>query len=313
MRVVYMGTPAFAIAPLEELLASGYDVVGVYTQPDRPAGRGRSMEAPPVKTFALDRGLDVIQPTSLRNAEAHDRLAALAPDVIAIAAYGRILPEEVVGMAPAGCVNVHPSLLPRYRGPSPVAFTILEGDETAGVSIMALDEGMDSGPVIAQIEEAVHPDDTTESLTYRLFRRGARLLVKCLPGYLQGDVTPQPQDDAKATYARRLTKEDGDMRWDLHAETLWRQVRAYHPWPGSFTRWNGRLLKVLEAVPLPSAVAYTPGSVVALERDAPAPVGVAAGEGVLGLRRVQIEGRRAVDAADFLKGHEGFVGSTLPG
>ena len=312
MRVVYMGTPAFAIPPLEELLASGYDVVGVYTQPDRPAGRGRSMEAPPVKTFALERGLEVIQPTSLRNPEAHSRLAALSPDLIAIAAYGRILPEEVVGMAPAGCVNVHPSMLPRHRGPSPVAFTILEGDETAGVSIMLLDEGMDSGPVIAQVEEPIHPEDTTESLTDRLFHRGAKLLVESLPRFLQGDSSPQPQDDARATYARRLTKEDGEVRWELPAATLWRQVRAYHPWPGSFTRWEGRLLKVLEAVPLPRDASGSPGSVIALDGDVPAPVGVAAGEGVLGLKRVQLEGRRAVDAADFLKGHEGFVGSSLP-
>ena len=313
MRVVYMGTPAFAIPPLEELLASGYDVVGVYTQPDRPAGRGRSLEAPPVKAFAQERGLDVFQPTSLRNADAHSRLAALAPDVIAIAAYGRILPEEVLNIAPAGCVNVHPSLLPLHRGPSPVAFTILEGDETAGVSIMLLDEGMDSGPVIAQVDEAIHPDDTTESLTARLFRRGAKLLVDSLSPFLQGEIAPRPQDDAKATYAPRLTKEDGEIRWELPAETLWRQVRAYHPWPGSYTRWNGRLLKALEAVPLTAVGADAPGRVVALERDAPAPVGVSTGEGVLGLRRVQLEGRRAVDAADFLKGHEGFVGSVLPG
>ena len=313
MRVVYMGTPAFAIPPLEELLAEGYDVVGVYTQPDRPAGRGRSLEAPPVKAFAQERGLDVFQPTSLRNADAHSRLAALAPDVIAIAAYGRILPEEVVNMAPAGCVNVHPSLLPRHRGPSPVAFTILEGDETAGVSIMLLDEGMDSGPVIAQVEEAIHPDDTTESLTDRLFHRGAKLLVECLPPFLQGEIAPRPQDESKATYAPRLAKEDGEIRWELPAETLWRQVRAYHPWPGAYTRWNGRLLKALEAVPLTGVGADAPGRVVALDRDAPAPVGVSTGEGVLGLRRVQLEGRRAVDAADFLKGHEGFVGSTLSG
>lgn len=312
MRVVYMGTPAFAIPPLEELLAEGYEVVGVYTQPDRPSGRGRSLEAPPVKTYALEQGLDVLQPTSLRSAEAHDRLAALAPDVIAIAAYGRILPEEVVNVPPAGCVNVHPSLLPRHRGPSPVAFTILEGDETAGVSIMLLDQGTDSGPVIAQVEEVIHPDDTTESLTHRLFRRGAKLLVERLPGYLRGEVVPQPQDDARSTYARRLTKEDGEIQWGLPAETLWRQARAYHPWPGSYTRWNGRLLKTLETVPLLEGGAGTPGRVVELGRDAPAPVGVATGEGVLGLKRVQLEGRRAVDAADFLKGHEGFAGSVLP-
>ncbi len=311
MRVVFMGTPAYAVPPLEELLANGYEVVGVYTQPDRPAGRGRSLEAPPVKTFALERGLKVLQPTTLRTPEAHSLLADLAPDLITIAAYGRILPEEVVQMPPAGCVNVHPSLLPRHRGPSPVAFTILEGDPAAGVSIMLLDEGMDSGPVIAQQEEPILPEDTTESLTDRLFRKGAKLLVESLPRFLQGDLAPQPQDDAQATYAPRLTKEDGEIRWELPAETLWRQVRAYHPWPGSFTRWEGRLLKVLEAVPM-SHVVTAPGEVIPLDGDSPAPVGVAAGAGVLGLKRVQLEGRRAVDAADFLKGHEAFLESTLP-
>ena len=312
MRVVFMGTPAYAIPPLEELLASGYEVVGVYTQPDRPAGRGRNLEAPPVKTFALERGLKVLQPTTLRTPEAHGQLADLAPDLIAIAAYGRILPEEVVQMPPAGCVNVHPSLLPRHRGPSPVAFTILEGDPAAGVSIMLLDEGMDSGPVIAQQEEPILPEDTTESLTDRLFRKGAKLLVESLPRFLQGNLAPQPQDDAHATYAPRLTKEDGEIRWELPAETLWRQVRAYHPWPGSYTRWEGRLLKVLEAAPLPDFGRHAPGEVITLDGDGLAPVGVASGEGVLGLKRVQLEGRRAVDIADFLKGHEGFPGSTLP-
>ena len=215
------------------------------------------MEASPVKAYALERGLKVLQPTSLRNPDAHSQLAALAPDLIAIAAYGRILPPEVIGMSPGGCVNVHPSLLPRHRGPSPVAFTILEGDETAGVSIMLLDEGMDSGPVIAQEVEPVLPEDTTETLTDRLFRRGAKLLVDSLPRFLQGDMVSQPQDEARATYAPRLTKEDGEIRWELPAESIWRQVRAYHPWPGSYTRWEGRLLKVLEAVPLPGT-ALTP-------------------------------------------------------
>ena len=176
---------------------SGYDVVGVYTQPDRPAGRGRSLEPPPVKTFALERGLKVLQPTSLRTPEAHGQLSDLAPDLIAIAAYGRILPDEILHVSPAGCVNVHPSLLPRHRGPSPVAFTILEGDRSAGVSIMLLDEGMDSGPVIARQEEPITPEDTTESLTDRLFRKGAKLLVESLPAYLRGDLSPQPQDDAQ--------------------------------------------------------------------------------------------------------------------
>ena len=312
MRVVYMGTPAFAIAPLEGLLATGYEVVGVYTQPDRPAGRGRELEAPPVKLYAEGRGLRVLQPASLRRPEAHRQLEALAPEVIVVAAYGRILPEEVLQMPRWGCVNIHPSLLPRHRGPSPVAYTLLEGDEVAGVTLILLDQGMDSGPVIARQEEPVSPQDTTETLTSRLFQRGAALLVESLPPYVDGRIVSQPQDDSLATYTGKLTKEEGAIRWELPAVSLWRQVRAYAPWPSSYTRWQGRLLKVTDAVPLYREEPGPPGRVVLLEEGAPAPVGVVTGEGVLGLRRVQLEGRQAVEAGDFLLGHRGFAGSILP-
>ena len=310
-----MGTPAFSVPPLEQLVDSGYQVVGVYTQPDKPAGRGRNVVASPMKSYAEGRGLRVFQPTSLRDPDANREIASLKPDIIVIAAYGRILPKAVVQLPQWGCVNVHPSLLPRHRGPSPVAFTLLEGDEVAGVTLMLLDEGMDSGPIIAQEEEPILPRDTVGTLTDRLFREGAKLLVRSLPLYLQGDLVPRPQEEAQVTYAGKLTKEDGDIRWVLPAVSLWRQVRAYTPWPGSYTRWRGRLLKVLDAVPLPALPAgegSPPGEVVVLESGAAAPVGVVTGDGVLGLRRVQLEGKKDVDAGDFLLGHEGFVGSTLP-
>lgn len=312
MRVIYMGTPAFVIPPLEQLVESGYQVVGVYTQPDRPTGRGRNVTPSPIKVYAEEHGLKVFQPSSLRLPDAHDELAALKPDIIVIAAYGRILPKEVVQLPPLGCVNIHPSLLPRYRGPSPVAFTLLEGDEAAGVTLMLLDEGMDSGPILAQEEHALLPQDTVETLTGRLFREGAKLLVKNLPLYARGDLVPRPQEEALATYARKLTKEDGAIRWELSAERLWREVRAYSPWPGSYTYWQGKLLKVLDAVPLPGGAASPPGKVVLLETDAPATIGVVTGDGILGLKRVQLEGKRDVDARDFLQGHEGFQGSVLP-
>ena len=317
MRVIYMGTPAFAIPPLEQLLENGYQVVGVYTQPDRPTGRGRNVAASPIKAYAEERGLKVLQPTSLRLPDAYQELASLNPDIIVIAAYGRILPKEVVQLPPWGCVNVHPSLLPKHRGPSPVAFTLLEGDEVAGVTLMRLDEGMDSGPIIAQEEQPLTPQDTVETLTNMLFREGAQLLVRSLPLYVQGDLVPRPQEEAQATYARKLTKEDGIIQWELSAESLWRQVRAYSPWPGSFTRWRGKLLKVLDAEPLPVGPAQPlpgspPGTVVLLESSAPAPVGVVTGDGVLGLKRVQLEGKKDVHASDFLQGYEGFQGSGLP-
>jgi len=181
MKVVYMGTPAFAIPPLEQLLDGGYQVVGVYTQPDKPVGRGRGVMASAVKTFAEQRGLRVFQPKSLRSPAAYRGLVEVGPDIIVVAAYGRLLPKEVLQLPPRGCVNVHPSLLPRHRGPSPVVFTILEGDQVAGVTLMVVEEGMDSGPIIAREEVLLLPDDTTEGLTERLFEKGAELLVKSLP------------------------------------------------------------------------------------------------------------------------------------
>ena len=312
MRVIYMGTPDFSVPPLEQLVESGYQVVGVYTQSDKPAGRGRNVVASPIKVYAEGRGLRVFQPTSLRGPEANREIASLKPDIIVIAAYGRILPKMVVELPPWGCVNVHPSLLPRHRGPSPVAFTLLEGDEVAGVTLMRLDEGLDSGPIVAQEVEQILPRDTVGTLTDRLFREGAKLLVRTLPRYLQGDLVPRPQEEAQATYARKLTKEDGVIRWELPAIGLWRQVRAYTPWPGSYTRWRGKLLKVLDAVPIPGRGSRPPGEVVLLDGDGMTPVGVVTGDGVLGLRRVQLEGKRDLDARDFLLGHEGFVGSALP-
>jgi methionyl-tRNA formyltransferase len=193
-----------------------------------------------------------------------------------------------------------------------VAFTLLEGDEVAGVTLMLLDEGMDSGPIIAQEEEPLLPQDTVQTLTDRLFREGAKLLVRSLPLYFQGDLVPRPQEEAQATYARKLIKEDGVIQWGLPAVSLWRQVRAYSPWPGSYTRWRGKLLKVLDAVPLPGVEGAPPGRVVLLESGALAPVGVVTGDGVLGLKRVQLEGKRDVDAREFLLGYEEFAGSILP-
>ena len=312
MRVVYMGTPAYAVAPLARLVESGHCVAGVVTQPDRPAGRGRGLLPPPVKAFAESQGLRVLQPATLRDADARAQLLALEPEVVVIAAYGLILPRSVVEAPPLGCVNIHPSLLPRHRGPSPVAFTILEGDETAGVSLMLLDRGTDSGPVIAQEARPATPQDTTGSLTDELFHRGADLLARVLPAYGRGELTPTPQDDARATYARKLTKDDGWIRWELPAVELWRQVRAFTPWPGSYTRWRGGLLKVVEAIPLPAQGGAAPGSALRLPPGGPAAVGVATGDGALGLVRVQPEGRRVMDAAEFLRGHADFTGSILP-
>lgn len=307
-----MGTPSYAVPVLEALLGAGHRVAGVYTQPDRPAGRGLRPEAPPVKRYALERGLAVFQPQSLRSPGALEELRALAPRAIVVAAYGKFLPPEVLRLPPLGCLNLHPSLLPRHRGPSPVQAAILEGDEVTGVSIILLDEGMDTGPILAQVEEPIRDTDTAATLTERLFNIGARLMVETLERWDRGLLSPTPQDHARATVTRRIAKEDGEMDFSRPAVYLWRMVRAYQPWPGAYTRWEGRLLKVLEALPLEAQGEAPPGTVVALPRGSPAPVGVVAGRGVLALLRLHLEGRRPLPAEEFLRGHPRFIGARLP-
>lgn len=310
-RLVFMGTPAFTLPVLQTLLSQGYRVVGVYTQPDRPSGRGLQPQAPPVKEAALQHGLPVFQPPSLRPPEAQAQLAALKPDLIIVAAYGKILPPQVLAIPPKGCLNLHPSLLPRYRGPSPVVAAILDGLEVTGVSIMLMDQGMDTGPVLAQRSCPIAPQDTAETLTYRLFQLGAELLKEILPGWLRGEVQPVPQDHSQATYTRRIEKEDGQADWSQPAVVLERRLRAFTPWPGLYTRWKGKLLKVLAAVPLPQPAQAPPGTVVRLDSQ-DTPCGVATGDGILGLRRLQLEGGKAQDARQFVIGYRDFIGSRLP-
>ncbi|MBI4337340.1 MAG: methionyl-tRNA formyltransferase [Chloroflexi bacterium] len=313
MRVVFMGTPAFVLPIPEALLEAGHQLVGVYTQADKPAGRGRSPRPSAVKEFALRRGIPVFQPATLRRPEPQAQLRALGPDAIVLAAYGKILPKEVLGISRLGGLNVHPSLLPRHRGAAPLQSTILAGDTVTGVTIFLMDEGMDTGAVLAQAQEPVRPDDTADSLAGRLFVLGARLLVETLERWGRGEITPQPQDEAKATYTAPLRKEQGRLDFTQPAALLARQVRAYHPWPGTWTAWKGRLLKVLEAelwTP-DSPVAGDVGQVIALPPGAPAPAGVVTGQGVLALKRLQLEGKRPVACDEFLRGYRGFVGARL--
>ena len=308
IRTMFMGTPQFAVPALTALMDAGCDVVGVYTQPDRRSGRGRRRAASPVKQAALERRLPVFQPTSLRrDAAARAQLAALEPHLIVVAAYGLFLPPDTLRLPPLGALNIHPSLLPRYRGPSPVAAAILADDAATGVTVIQLDEGMDSGPILAQTETPIGATETADALTARLFEMGAALLTDILPKRRNGDIAPAPQDESKATITRLLSREDGAIDWRMTAAQIARQARAYHPWPGSFTHWRGRLLKVLECRPMPSASDSPPGSVVAL----PDGVGAATGEGILALRRLQLEGRQAVGAAEFVQGYSDFIGSTL--
>ena len=312
VRLIFLGTPGYAVPVLSTLFGAGYEVVSVVTQPDRPAGRGRGLSSPPTALWAREHGVPVLQPSSVRTPEIAEQLAALAPDAMVVASYGRILPPALLTVTPHSCLNVHPSLLPRHRGPSPVAEAILQGDAVTGVSIMLLDEGTDTGPVVAQEEHAIADDDTAGSLTARLFERGGELLASILPAWADGRIYSAPQDESLATYSRKLEKADGALDFTRSAMDLHNQVRAMDPWPGAFTTWHGSTLKALRSVALPaSAEGASLGTVVALA-GGPAPVGVVTGEGVLGVLDLQLEGRRAADAASFLRGHTDFVGARLP-
>lgn len=325
MRVVFMGTPPFAVPSLERLLSAGIEVSLVITQPDRPAGRGRALLPPPVKVVALARGLPVYQPRRLRDEGVLQTLAAARPEAIVVAAFGQLLPRAVLELPALGCLNVHASLLPRHRGAAPIPAAILAGDEMTGVTIMLMEAGLDTGPILAQVAEPIRPEDTAGSLAERLAESGARLLVDTLPRWAQGSIRPRPQDESLATYAPELKKEDGLLDWSLPAEDLWRRCRAFYPWPGAYTLWRGRPLKVLASVPVvASAASLAPGETTLLAEGSAvtptveglvAPAGrllvVGTGRGALGLLRVQAAGGRPLSGAELARGHRDLVGTRL--
>ena len=310
MRIIFMGTPEFAVPALEHLVLNQYQVMAVYTQPDRPAGRGRSPVSSPVKRAALSWNVPVVQPDSLKKAEAVAQLADLHPDIIVVAAYGQILPQPILDIPGYGCINIHPSLLPRFRGASPVAAAILAGDDFTGVSIMLLDRGLDTGPVLARAAIAISPQDNTGSLTAKLSLIAARLLQQVLVHWPRRELAPQPQNETEATYCGQIAKEEGEIDWHLPTADIWRRVRAFNPWPGCYTRWQGRQLKIIEAVTLPGMTSKA-GQVVALDRKG-AVFGVHTGDGILGVLKVQLEGKQAMSAAEFLRGQREFTGAVLP-
>ena len=312
MRIVFMGTSEFAVPTLEWLAHSEHRIVAVYTQPDRPAGRGRLPTPSPVKKTASAHGLAVLQPASLKAPDEVQRLKELKPDVIVVAAFGQLLPRSVLDIPPFGCLNVHPSLLPKHRGPAPIPAAILSGDEETGVTIMLMDPGLDTGPILMQKAIPIEAQDSAQSLSAELAELGAELLAQTLSLWLDHCLIPQPQDDENATYSHPISKSEGEIDWHLPAIELWRQVRAFYPWPGCYTQWRGRQLKLLETIPVSGGRGLEPGRVISLSPAAGAVVGVVTGGGVLGLCRVQLEGKRPMAAADFLRGQREFIGELIP-
>ncbi|RKO67293.1 methionyl-tRNA formyltransferase [Desulfofundulus salinus] len=309
MRVVFMGTPDFAVPALKGLVGAGYPVVGVVTQPDRPKGRGKKIQPSPVKQAALHMGLPVLQPVRVRDAAFVEQLKQLEPEVIVVAAFGQILPPSILHLPPRGCINIHASLLPRYRGAAPIHRAIMNGERETGVTIMLMDEGLDTGDILLQQAVAIGEADNAGAIHDRLAQLGAELLLQTLNLLKQGHLHACPQEDSLATYAPPLTREDEIIDWERPARDLYNQIRGLDPWPGARTWWGEQVLKVWRAVVKEEAVpkGVLPGQVIAADEE----VVVATGRGCLSLQEVQLQGGRRLPVAEFLRGHPLAPGTVL--
>jgi methionyl-tRNA formyltransferase len=300
MNIVFAGTPDFSVPALQALLDSPHDVVAVYTQPDRPSGRGRKTSASPVKQLALQNGLAVYQPVSLKSAEAQQALAALQPDLMVVIAYGLILPAAVLTLPRLGCINVHASLLPRWRGAAPIQRAILAGDHETGVCLMQMDAGLDTGPVFASARCPIEADDSGSRLHDRLAQQGAQLLSDNLAAIERGELAAVPQDDALACYASKLEKAEARIDWTMAADEIMRRIRAFNAWPVAETRYGDRQLRIWDARVIACAADALPGTVLVADKEG---VEVACGKDCLQILKLQLPGGRAVSAGEFVNAH----------
>jgi methionyl-tRNA formyltransferase len=313
-KVVFMGTPKSALPVLAAIEELGWPIVGVYTAPDSVSGRGKKVRPTAIKEYAEGRGLTVRDPRKPTTEEEIKQLQALSPDLVVLAAYGKILPKEVLTIPRYGSINIHPSLLPRHRGAAPVAAAILEGDRATGTSMLLMDEGIDTGPIIAVEERQLLGIERAPALTTELFQLGARLLLEHAPQYIAGELKPVAQSEEGATFVRRLTKSAGILEWAKPAENLERQIRAYDPWPGSATEWKGLRLEILEAgvLRLDSPMGAKIGTVVRFSQEGRNGIGIVTGGGLLSLTQLKLEGRGPTSVEAFVRGHSNFIGAVLP-
>jgi methionyl-tRNA formyltransferase len=299
LKIIFAGTPEFAATALAALFTTSHQVVAVYTQPDRPAGRGRKLQLSPVKQLALEQGIEVRQPAKLKDPAEQAALRELGADLMVVAAYGLLLPQAVLDAPRLGCINIHASVLPRWRGAAPIQRAILAGDEESGVTIMQMEAGLDTGPMLHILKTPILRDDTGDSLHERIAELGARALLESLEGIAEGSLIPQPQDDALATYANKLDKQEARIDWSKPLLEIDRQVRAFNPWPVAQCDFQGRVMRIWQARPLERALPEEtqPGAVLEAGK---AGIDVATGDGVLRILELQMPGKRAMSAADFL-------------
>ena len=303
MRLVYMGTPQFAVAPLRALAAAGQEIVGVVTRTDKPAGRGRSVTAPPVKVAAREMGLAVFQPKRVREAEFVEQLRTLAPDAIVVAAYGQILPKDILTLPKYGCINIHASLLPFYRGAAPINWAIIRGEQETGITIMQMDEGMDTGATLVQERVPIEASDTAGRLVEKLSVLGAKMITTALPLIKSGKLLPTPQDGSKATMAPLLKKENGLIDWTLPAVEIHNRVRGLSPWPGAYGFLDNKMVKIITT----EAIAGNGEAGLLYARDKNI-LEAGTGSGLLHILSLQPEGKKPMTAAEFMRGHRGVAG-----
>lgn len=306
IKTVFMGTPLFALPTLKSLVEANADIAAVVTQPDRPKGRGRALSPPPVKEFALEKGLKLFQPQKVREKEFIKILEDIAPDLIVVVAFGQILPSDVLNIPKIGCVNVHASLLPAYRGAAPINWAIVNGEVETGVTTMLMDEGLDTGDMLLVEKVAISPEDNAELLYNRLADAGGPLLIRTVKGLADATVKPEKQDDASATYAPIIKKSDGIIDWSGDCKGIVNLVRGMRPWPTAQTRLGGKALKILEA--RTAIGSGRPGEIISVGKDF---IEVAAGSGSVEIYELQLEGKKAMKSADFLMGSKLKIGEVL--
>ena len=304
MRIVFAGTPEFAIPPLEALLKSKHSVIAVFTQPDRPAGRGQTIHQSPVKTLAQLHHIPVYQPNRLKNPEEHAKLHALQPDLLIVVAYGLLLPKAVLDIPKFGCINIHASLLPRWRGAAPIQHAILAGDKTTGICTMQMDEGLDTGDVLLRVSCTIAPQETSKTLHDKLATLGATALLDTLEKLEQKALAPEKQEPTTATYATKISKTDAKIDWQESADAIDRKIRAFNPWPVAFAELSGQTIRIWSAKPNLTATVNNkikPGAIIAIHKDS---MDVATGDGVLTLLEIQLPGGKRLPVAEILHAKE---------